>query len=203
MNASRRAQRGISMIEAATTLTVLAVLLGAVAPSVGTWMRNLRIRNAAESVQNGLQRARMEALRRNQTVMFSLVTASGPAALDNTCALSSNSASWVISLDSPALQCAAALSSTGTPALIEKAAAGVGSAGVTVAALQADNSTVANSVTFNGFGRVVGTTGVARIDFDNAVTSNDYRPLRVLLTPAGAVRMCDPRITNTADPRYC
>lgn len=199
----RRAQHGLTLIEVAVTLTVLALLLAAVAPGVSSWMRNLRIRNAAESIQNGLQRARIEAVRRNENVMFALVTASAPSVLDNSCALSANAGSWVISLDSPATRCGAALSDTTGPRMIEKFAAGGATLGVSVTALQSDGTTAASSVTFDGFGRVASTATLARVDLDNPVPGNDFRPLRVLVTNAGSVRMCEPRVTDTSDPRGC
>ena len=63
-------QRGFSMIEIVVTIAVLALLLFAAMPGLGTWLDNTRIRNVADSLQNGLQLARGEAVRRNQNVSF-------------------------------------------------------------------------------------------------------------------------------------
>ena len=57
-------QRGFTIIEMVIAVTLAAFLLAAVAPSVSTWMRNTRIRTAAEAISNGLQQARNEAVRR-------------------------------------------------------------------------------------------------------------------------------------------
>ena len=39
-------------------------------PSTGAWIRNSRLRTAAESISDGMQQARNEAVRRNQPVEF-------------------------------------------------------------------------------------------------------------------------------------
>jgi hypothetical protein len=59
------------------------------------------------------------------------------------------------------------------------------------------------SVSFNGFGQRVG-GGVAKIDIVHSA-SPDVRPLRIEISTAGGVRMCDPRATlaNANDARAC
>jgi type IV fimbrial biogenesis protein FimT len=73
-------QRGFSMIEVAITIAIMGILMATAMPSVGDWIRNTKVRNAAESIQNGMQQARSEAVRRNRPVSFNLVST-----LDNTC----------------------------------------------------------------------------------------------------------------------
>ena len=203
-------QRGFSMIELAVTMTVMALLLMAALPSMSGWLRNTRVRNAAESVQMGLQRARMEAVRRNQNVTFWLVSGSDERNVDNSCALSSAAGSWVISLSNPATKCATAPSMTDDPMIVETHAAGDGGSGVTVAATAADAS-AANCVRFNGFGQVVGSATlpadncrspaqIATVDLTHV--SGDARRLRVVLSEGGGVRMCD-RDVASSDPRAC
>jgi type IV fimbrial biogenesis protein FimT len=192
-------QQGISLIEVMIVVSVLALLLVAVGPEIGTWMRNVQIRNAAESVQNGMQLARAEAMRRNQNVRFSLVSN-----MTNGCALSSSSASWMVSLEDPAGKCDVAPSDSTSPRSIALRNANEGSASVAIGALQSDLATPATSVTFDGFGRVADTTGIRRMSFDNSASGNNYRALRVELSASGSVRMCDPRVSTTSDdPRRC
>ncbi len=57
--------RGFSLVELMVSIVVLAILVSIAVPSFQTWLRNTQIRNAAESVTNGLQRARAEAVSRN------------------------------------------------------------------------------------------------------------------------------------------
>jgi type IV fimbrial biogenesis protein FimT len=194
---------GFTLIELAVALAVFALLLAIIAPSAGAWMANMQIRATAESIQNGLQKARMEAVRRNLPVRFSLVSTNDPAVMDDSCALSSNSASWTVSVNDPAGKCGGALSDTADPMLVETYAAGVYARRVVVSATAADGATAAHSVTFDGFGRIVGATALAQVDLANAAAGNDFRPLRILISSGGSVRLCDPRVTATSDPRAC
>lgn len=193
-------QRGFTLVEMAVTIAVLALILALAMPSIGTWMDNSRIRNATESLQNGLLAARSEAIRRNQNISFFLVSLNDPSAMDNSCALSTESGSWVISVTSPAGKCASAASTTDAPMIVETRAVGDGGGGVKVTA---DNS----SVTFNSFGRVVSAAAgsITQIDVTGLRDGTRYRNLRVNLTSSGAVRMCDPSVSSTAttDPRLC
>ncbi len=198
----RQHSAGFSLIEVAITLSVLGLLLALGLPGFQTWLMNSQIRNAAESISAGVQRARNEAVRRNQNVRFTLVSLNDPKTMDNSCAASSAAGSWVISLDDPAAGCAAAPSDTAAPRIVEKRAAGDGGLSAAVAAVAADNATAASTVTFNGFGRTVDADPLARVDVTSTAGGN-YRTLRVLVSTGGAVRMCDPDVVDNADPRKC
>ncbi len=197
----RHAFAGFSLIETAITLSVLGLLLALGLPGFQTWLMNTQIRNAAESVSAGVQRARNEAVRRNQNVRFTLVSLGDPKTMDNTCAASESAGSWVISLDDPAAKCGEAVSDTVAPRIIDKRAAGDGGLTAAVAAMTAASAAAA-TVTFNGFGRTVEAAPLARVDFTSTAAGN-YRRLRVLVSAGGAVRMCDPAVTDNADPRIC
>lgn len=192
-------QRGFNLIEAVVTVSVLGILVAAALPSVGDWMRATHVRNLAESLQNGLQKARSEAMKRNKVVTLWLVSPATAVRPDDSCALSSASAAWVVSLEDPAGHCGSAPSATVTPRIVEIYGPGQGANGITVAALDAAGA-AANSVSFNAFGQRVG-TGIARIDIthDSGAT---VRPLRIQISSSGGVRMCDPAVTSP-DPRAC
>lgn len=64
--------RGFTLIEMMVCLIVLAIVIAIGMPSYSTWVQNTRLRNAAESIQNGLQLARAEAVARNRTVRFAI-----------------------------------------------------------------------------------------------------------------------------------
>jgi type IV fimbrial biogenesis protein FimT len=196
-------QRGFSLIELLVTITVLALILSVAMPALGTWMDNTRIRNTAEALQNGLQKARSEAVRRNQSISFYLVSLTDPAVMDNNCAVSATGTAWVVSADSPATKCGSAPSTTVAPKIVEARTGNDAGGKVKVSGLQADGSTAADTVTFNGFGRVTDATPLARIDIKGPDDSVTYRKLRLEITAAGAVRMCDPRLSDANDPRKC
>jgi type IV fimbrial biogenesis protein FimT len=209
MKPSLLRQRGFSMIEIAVTLTVIVLLLAAVGPSVGDWMRNTRVRNAADSIQNGLQKARTEALRTNETVTFWLVSGPDERIVDDNCRLSSTSGSWVVSRNDPTGACSTAPSATVVPMIVDTHAAGDGASGVSVAAADADGN-ASQCVRFNGFGRVVDASSApadgcrqpSQLSTIDLTHVSGARRLRVVVSPGGGVRMCD-RDVAAGDPRAC
>ncbi|MNK66668.1 hypothetical protein D3C87_859910 [compost metagenome] len=197
--------RGFTLVELVVTIAVFALLLFAALPSLGTWTDNTRIRNVASSLLDGLQLARAEAIRRNQNVSFWLVNIDNPAVLSNDCTLSNTSGSWVVSVNSPITHCADAPSIDSSPMLVTGRAVGDAGGRVSVTAVLAGSTTAATSVTFNGFGRLVNTAdAIGQIDITGPTSGTDYRNLRLLVSPAGQVRMCDPDSgIATTDPRRC
>lgn len=202
LNARRCAASGVTLIELMVTISVLALVLLAIVPSVGAWMANTQIRNVASAIQSGLQLARSEAVRRNEPVRFSLVSLADSAVMDDSCALSSEGVSWVVSLDDPEGECAAAPSPTVAPRIVDRRAGGVGGKSVKVKATTVDGDD-ASTVVFNGFGRVVGAGAIGVIDVDHVDPGSDYRALRIIVGVGGTVRMCDPKVTDSGDPRRC
>jgi type IV fimbrial biogenesis protein FimT len=193
---------GFSLVEMMTALVVIGILFMVGLPSLATWMQNTQLRNSAESVVNGLQLARNEAVRRNRTVQFSLVDT-----LDASCALSAAGTSWVVSVDDPAGLCDAAPGDTVPPQIVQKGGGAEGSPNAVVAAVGASR------VTFNGLGRIWTAVGApasfTQVDITNPSGGNCQtaggvmRCLRVTVSLSGSVRMCDPAVTDAADPRLC
>lgn len=199
--------RGVTLIEIAVTLTVIGLLLMAVMPSVGVWIRNTQVRNTASSMLAGMQLARNEAIRRNAAIRFSLVSLTDSAVMNSSCALSGAGVSWVVSVRDPTGNCQYTPSNVAAdatdPMIVQSSAGGVGGRNVVVEGKLADGSAAAHSVTFNGFGRVESALPIRFINVRNETTGNDYRSLRIELAPGGSVRMCDLAVTDTTDPRYC
>ncbi len=69
---SKSRQSGFTLTELMVGIVIMAVLAAIAAPNLQSMMRNSQIRNAAESITNGLQRARAEAVARNTNVAFTL-----------------------------------------------------------------------------------------------------------------------------------
>ena len=200
---TRGRQRGFNLIEVAVTVSVLALLVATAAPSMVDFIRSARLRSLAEATQNGLQRARSEALKRNQVVTFYLVSPNNTALPDNTCTVVTDSAAWVVSLDDPTHGCAGPDRTTGlpaTPRIVEGYGPGAAGNGIIVAGLAADGATAASSVSFNGYGQRVGAGALANIDITNSDGSG--RLMRIQVTPSGGIRMCDKRVL-APDPRAC
>jgi type IV fimbrial biogenesis protein FimT len=62
--------RGFTLIELVVTIALMAVLFGLAVPVFSEWIRNARVRTAADALQNGVRTAQSESLRRNRPVVF-------------------------------------------------------------------------------------------------------------------------------------
>lgn len=68
---------GVTLIELMVGMTIISCLLLVGMPSFTSWIQDLQIRGAAESIQSGLLLARSEAIRRNRPVQLTLANAGG------------------------------------------------------------------------------------------------------------------------------
>jgi type IV fimbrial biogenesis protein FimT len=96
--------------------------------------------------------------------------------LDSSCALSNSGANWVVSLGDPSAACNAVPSETAGPRILQKRSSAEGS----------PNAAVSNP----GGGAC-------------AAAAGQMRCLRVTINSGGTMRMCDPAVTDVADPRMC
>lgn len=196
-------QAGVTIIEMMIALTIMALLIFLALPNMSTWLNNTQIRTAGETLLAGINLARTEALRNNTVVRFQMTTT-----LDSACALSTTGTNWVVSLANPAGACDAAPSNTTAPQIIQKKS---GSEGAQRAEVSADGSTIY----FNGLGRLASPGGAANITVINIANSaggvcqhvdaanGTMRCLRITISTGGQVKMCDPAVTDTTDPRIC
>ena len=191
-------QRGVTLIELMIGLAILAILLFLAVPSFTIFLQNTQIKNAGESVLQGLNLARAEALRRNSSVRFQFVNN-----LTAGCALDNDTLNWVVSLADPTGKCNEAPGTTAT-GIVQAYSATDGTSNVVLAA---DNT----SVVFNGMGRVVG-AGITDINLSNVAgvcehidPAGTMRCLRVTVSNGGQIRLCDPKVDplNLTDPRRC
>lgn len=198
------AARGMTLIELMIGLVIVAIVLFVAIPAFTIFLQNQQIKNAAQTVMQGLNTARAEAIRRNQAVRFQFVSD-----LTAGCALSTTSLAWVVSLADPAGNCEAEAGDMGTLAqIIEKRSATEGTRNVSIA------TTGGTTATFTGLGRLSG-AGITQIDFSNVsgtcehldATNGTMRCLRVVVAPGGEARMCDPKVAAPVppaiDPRAC
>lgn len=194
---------GFTLIEMAITLVIFGFLIMAAMPAMQEWFANARIRGASESIQNGIQTARAEAIRRNRPITFWLIDNDDINTFLASCSASSSGTAWIVSINNPGGSCNDAPSLTDSPMIVTGRTAGETGARVTVSGLQSDNATEANSITFNGFGTVANSGAIASINIDSATAESGARPLRLVISNSGTVRMCDPSVTADGDPRKC
>lgn len=178
---SRRSVEGLSLIEIMVVVAIVAILAATGIPSFNEWIQNTQIRTAAESIASGLQSARAEAIRRSTPIEFTL-TGNGGA----------GETGWQIV-------------ERNTGNTLQSAPAGEGSRNATLATTPGDSRTV----TFSSLGRVLdsnadGTPVLTQINIDNpSVDSSLSRDLQIGISVGGSIRMCDPAVYTTGDPRKC
>jgi type IV fimbrial biogenesis protein FimT len=195
--------RGFTLIELMFGLALLAFLLMLAMPTFTTMLQNARLRNTAESILAGLQAARSEALRRNQTAEFMLTADDLDGAGTDGAGISVNTAGphWAVR----ALDAAAA-----PIAYVEGRSGLEGSGSTDPATLFARITPTAlpatNTIRFDPLGRTNAGVGGTRFDVAPAdaatcrAAGGDLRCLRVVVTPGGRVRMCDPSVDAVATP---
>lgn len=194
-----RKQNGVTLIELLVAISVLGILLGLAMPSFSRMIQDAQNRTAAESVLNGLQLARTEALRRSTQVRFSLTDADGKVAWTVGC-VNANLCPAEIQKRVPEEGGGNARVGVTTDALPRPLKPDT-FAGVLAAGAGLDKTAV---VTFDSFGRVSAAAGteISRIDVTNAKASYARRYV-VTVGSGGQVRMCDPDSKLNGTPQGC
>ncbi len=189
MNAmSQIRQLGFTLVELMIGVVVLAILLSLAIPNFQQWILNSQVRNAAESIKNGLQRARAEAVARNTNVEFALL-GDDATCYDAVTLISSTCSSWEVRLPGSGVIDSRS-SSEGSPA-VKRTVTPPG----------------ATTATFNSFGLLAYNSGVTTAAAAAASTltgilvdstklpADVSRELNVVISsPGGNVRMCDPNL---------
>ncbi|EEG07307.1 GspH/FimT family pseudopilin [Pseudogulbenkiania ferrooxidans] len=169
----RMRQRGFSLIEMLISIVLMAVVLAFAVPSFSTWLMNHQIRNAADTAMASLQLARAEAIRTNTAVQLSF---------DST-----TKKIWQIKR-------------VDTGAVLQQKNFAEDAPKVTITPTP---STV-TTVTFNGLGRISDTTPLTQLNFDvTTIAAADSKDMRITLQTGGALKLCDPNVTSSTDPRKC
>ena len=190
----RAAQRGFSIVELATAMTIIAILMMLGMPSFSEYINNARLGAVAQSFYSGISLARSEAIRRNVPVEFVMTNTPIAPGIENALAPDVTGKNWVIRsqtvpagpYDSPAIDMKAAQEGGGaTPRVTILAAAPI--------------------IRFNGLGAA--TAGVGAIAVENppagaCVPAGPVRCWSIVVAPGGQVRLCDPA-APTGDTRSC
>ncbi len=196
MLASATHARGFSLVELLVTISILAILLGLGAPSFVTYLASARVRDAANSLYAGIQKARAEAIRTNLPVEFVLTSDVPADANVNGLTLTASGKNWAIRVPNTPITIPP------TYRLLDSRLGTEGGGDAVVV-----NAGATNRLVFNGLG---GTTAAAAtvVAFTHQTlnTSCDLghgvRCVNILVSVGGQTRLCEPgRPAN--DGRSC
>jgi type IV fimbrial biogenesis protein FimT len=179
---SAEAPAGFSLIELMIVLSVLSILFAVGMPAFGRLLHDIEIRGSAEGLRAGLQKARTEAVTRNALVRISFSDVSGRPA-------------WTLGCVSSSLRCPATISSYSANADTQiRWGTARSDDQIAVSTALAAGNRLPSGVTFNALGAAPGVESNAdasRIDVTHAI-NEQARRLVLMITAAGAVKMCDP-----------
>lgn len=164
---------GFTLVELLIGITIMAIVLAVAMPSFNTWIVNTKIRTTAESVANGLQRARAEAVARNTNVSFVLGTGTN----------------WTVNVVSPA-------------SVLESRYSAEGSTGVTPTVSPAGATTVTFNNLGLIVTNADASASILKVDFA-AVGGNQNLRVVIGVAGAGLTRVCDPNLATGSSPRAC
>lgn len=169
--------RGFTLIELLIAVVIFAFLILLAGPMYSDFIANSRIRNAGESVLNGVRLAQAQAVKRNTPAWFVLDPATG----------------WTV--HAPDIDDA----SDETVETYAFATQGAVKATITP-------NVGATRVTFDGLGRILANADASvtltRVDFSNPDISSP-RNLRLVINSSGSgTKLCDPALVST-DPAGC
>ena len=164
---------GFTLVELLIGIAILGIMLAAAAPGFRVWMQNIQTRTAAESIAQGLQKARAEAVARNTNVAFTLVGADS---------------SWNVSVVAPV-------------EVLEARLAAEGSRNVNLATVPAGATTITFNNLGGVAANANGSMPFTQANLDAAAAGGNIN-LRVTIGAGGNARMCDP-IQVAPDLRAC
>lgn len=214
----RPRQRGFSIIELVIGLAIIGLVMAMGLPTLADWLRNVQVRGTAEALTSALQLARTEAIRGNTTVLFQLTSS-----LDNSCAVQTDGTSWVISLCPVGGKCGESVDRAAVRPTAGCEATALILAKGTLEGSKASSLAIANGTAcFSGMGRInplasncpaatldpAASGGSVSVEIvgkqgDCVADGGDVRCLRVNIGTGGQIRMCDPAVSSSDDPRKC
>lgn len=207
-------QQGMTLVELVISMALVGGMMALAVPAVGDWSDANRVKATGDSMLNGLQLAKMEAVRQNTRARFVLTdtptftTALGGQAGDWEVCTADNAGSFLnnqgqvwfgTEVGTPA-RVGISTAALATQNYATPLAAGTGLTGfVPPAGTQCAGTTAADTnvnVTFDAMGRMATTNLIApsitRIDILNARPNNANKRLVIIINPQGQIKLCNP-----------
>ena len=160
-------------------ITVFGLIAAYAIPSFSSWIQDSKTRTITESLQNGIRLAQTEAVNKGRQVAFFVTNVQPSAAA----AATTTGSNWGVRVVVP--------TQADTDGYLQGAVLNGEGGSVLVTAEVAE-------IRFNSIGRLANSASQVSYDITN---SKGTRPLRVVVSSAGSVRMCDPAksIATAAD----
>ena len=214
-----RALQGLTLIELLIGMAIVGILVLQSFPFINVWVQNTRIRTGAESILNGLQLARAQAVRSNFNTEFVLIpTGTNPTPANIAAVADGNGNNWIVRSHRPDGVPDGGYNPINPTTLIPHcppadpdcdftqghAAGGVISAPIG-SGRSAGGPFVAGSFVFTPLGRLLNPPAnqVIPITIDSANNYTDKRIMCIVVSPGGQVVMCDPGGDATVSPQFC
>jgi prepilin-type N-terminal cleavage/methylation domain-containing protein len=213
--------RGFTLIEIMVALAIFGLLIALAGPQLSAFLANSQVRNASESILNGVQQAQATAMRDNLPTKLALTTTTGTGGWE---IIVADPATNTVPAANPATPCGAPVAcAVGAVCNPEKLfCLADGAPYAQLAPTPAD----ATAISFDGFGRIQcntdntlvcdGTPGLQWIKVTNSKDAS-ARELHVCITPpnqpaptavgsvpvsASQIKLCDPNVAAT-EPQAC
>ncbi|HTS23778.1 MAG TPA: GspH/FimT family pseudopilin [Casimicrobiaceae bacterium] len=174
---------GFTLIELLVAVAIFVFLIMLAGPMYGQFMANHQIRNATESILNGVQQAQATAVRNNAITRLLLDPTTGTGG-------------WKVLQTIDGAEQA-------TPVQLYTLSEGAQQAAISALPQGA------TEITFDGFGRIVAnvdtTATLTCIKVAHSVLTSGTRPLNVAISNTGTgigTKLCDPAVAST-EPQAC
>lgn len=200
-------QTGATLLELVMAIAIVGVMMTFAIPAVVDWADNNRIKATADAMINGLQLAKMEAVRQNTQARFILTdtptftTAAGGQAGDWEVCVADNTGSYIgnqgqfwigTEVGSTPPKIGVSTAALTGQVYTTPLTAGAGLTGLVGACVGTTTATTNINVTFDAMGRSRAATNITRIDILNARPNNAKKRLVITINPQGQIKLCNP-----------
>lgn len=181
--------KGFSLIELIVVISIFGIMIAIGTPSIIKYLSNSKIRSISTEIKESIEKAKLEAIKRNNTISIQLFGSNGNA----------NKKNHIISLGNDEIYSTIAKSNESNIKLYKSVTVGLTTTNTELTTL---NSA---SLSFSGNGRISGQT------FDLLITGSggsdscdsDNACFKVQISSGGSIRMCNNNLQKSNHAQGC